>query len=78
MRSIQKLDRELNKKAKAQQKRQRKIERRKAAKALPNPGANGPISPFAESKKARCWRLEPVSLDAAGDNSPKESTANDL
>lgn len=35
MASIQKLDRELSKKAKAQQKRARKLERRAAAKAQP-------------------------------------------
>jgi len=43
MRSIQKLDRELNKKAKAQQKRQRKFERRRAAKAFPKPGATNDL-----------------------------------
>jgi hypothetical protein len=50
MATIQKRDRELSKKAKAQQKRARKLERR-AAKDIPEPGAAETISPFVESRR---------------------------
>lgn len=50
MASTQKLDKEMARKAKQQQKRQRKLERRRATKLLPTPGAIGPVSPFADTQ----------------------------
>jgi hypothetical protein len=50
MMSLKKLDREMSKKAKQQQKRQRKLERRKAAEVITEaPARSETISPFAES-----------------------------
>jgi len=76
MASIQKLDREMNKKAKAQQKRQRKIERHQRHSR--NPGATESISPLQTQEGAMTGDLRARWHRAAGDNSRKESTANDL
>jgi hypothetical protein len=54
--TAKKRDKEIAKKTKAQAKRARKLERRRAAaKALPNPGAPEIISPVAEFGRRDDW-----------------------